>query len=218
LSANIERTGAGFDPQRLLDVQRKTFAAVREIAATFRPGMLEDDAYEFAKRRLLELGFAKNWHRPYVRFGANTTLIYGMPSVPGTRLGENDLFFLDVGTVMDGYEGDAGETFVVGREPRYSKCAEDSRRLWREVRDAWSERKLTGPALYGFARDGAERLGWALNPDWAGHRISDFPHHAYYKGSLAEAELCPAPGIWVLEIHLCDPKGAFGAFHEDLLT
>jgi hypothetical protein len=97
------------------------------------------------------------------------------------------------------------------------RCAQAARTVWQRAKEAWREQRLSGPALYGFASRETARLGFSLNPDWAGHRVADFPHHAYYKGSLAKAELCPAPGIWILEIHLCHPSGAYGAFYEDSL-
>jgi Metallopeptidase family M24 len=214
-----ERSAAGFDARRLREVQAKTIQAMHGIAREFRPGMLEDEALELTARRLQELGFKKNWHRPYVRFGRNTCLIYGKASVPDTRLQAQDIFFLDIGTVMDGYEGDAGDTYVIGGGPsKMQSCADAARTLWHTVRDAWQQRKLAGPALYQFAQAEALRMGWTLNMDWDGHRVADFPHHAYYKGSLAAADLVPAPDIWILEIHLCDPDGNFGAFYEDLLS
>jgi methionine aminopeptidase len=214
-----ERAAGDFDALKLREVQTKTIQAMHGIAGTFRPGMLEEEALELTARRLQELGFKKNWHKPYVRFGPNTCLIYGKASIPETRLREDDIFFLDIGTVMDGYEGDAGDTFVIGGGgSKMQACADAARTLWKTVRDAWQQRKLSGPQLYEFAEGEARRMGWTLNVDWDGHRVADFPHHAYYKGSLAQADLVPAPGIWILEIHLCDPEGNFGAFYEDLLT
>jgi hypothetical protein len=214
-----ERTAEDFDAAQLRAVQAKTIAAMHGIARELRPGMFEEEALELTARRLFELGFKKNWHRPYVRFGRNTCLIYGKASVPDTRLQEQDIFFLDIGTVMDGYEGDAGDTYVIGGGVKMQSCADAARTLWKTARDAWHKDKLAGPELYQFAQAEALRMGWTLNMDWDGHRVADFPHHAYYKGSLAQAEeLVPAPDIWILEIHLCDPDGQFGAFYEDLLS
>jgi hypothetical protein len=214
-----EKTGEGFDAAKLRSVQAKTIEAMRGIASELRPGMLEEEALALTAQRLQELGFKKNWHKPYVRFGPNTCLIYGKASIPETRLRENDIFFLDIGTVMDGYEGDAGDTYVIGDgcSSKMQSCADAARTLWHTVRDTWQQHELAGPALYQFAQAEARRMGWTLNMDWDGHRVADFPHHAYYKGSLAGTDLVPAPDIWVLEIHLCDPDGEFGAFYEDLL-
>ena len=57
----------------------------------------------------------------------------------------------------------------------------------------------------------------AHGEDLPGHRVSDFPHAAIYTGSLAEFEASPSAMRWILEIHVRDPKGRFGAFFEDML-
>jgi hypothetical protein len=60
-------------------------------------------------------------------------------------------------------------------------------------------------------------MGWVLNFDLPGHRVSDFPHAAIYTGSLADFDANPSAMRWILEIHIRDPKGCFGAFFEDML-
>jgi hypothetical protein len=85
------------------------------------------------------------------------------------------------------------------------------------VRAKWRDEKLTGEALYEFAESEASALGWALNLDLSGHRISDFPHAAIYEGPLAEIPFHPAPLLWVLEIHIRHPEHPYGAFFEDML-
>ncbi len=57
----------------------------------------------------------------------------------------------------------------------------------------------------------------SLNFDLPGHRVSDFPHAAIHTGSLADFDASPSAMRWILEIHIRDPKGAFGAFFEDML-
>jgi Xaa-Pro aminopeptidase len=212
-----EKTGEKFQLSSLLRVQEQTWDALRQIAAEIRPGMLEEEAYELAKKKLIELGFSKSWHRPYVRFGTNSVLMYGKPSQPGVRLGEDDLFYLDIGPVKEGYEGDAGDTFVTGQNPRMRKCIEDTRKLFQEMKRQWKAEGLTGKDLYSYGESEARKLGWVLNTEWNGHRVADFPHQIYFKGNLCDMEFTPSPGVWILEVHLCDPEGGFGAFFEDLL-
>jgi methionyl aminopeptidase len=53
--------------------------------------------------------------------------------------------------------------------------------------------------------------------DLSGHRLSDFPHSAIYDGPMAEVDVVPKPGLWVLEIAILSPERTFGAFYEDLL-
>lgn len=60
-------------------------------------------------------------------------------------------------------------------------------------------------------------MGRVLNPDLPGHRVSDFPHAAIHTGSLSDYPDHPSSMRWILEIHLNDPQGRFGAFFEDML-
>ena len=68
-----------------------------------------------------------------------------------------------------------------------------------------------------YAEEAAAGLGWKLNFDLSGHRLSDFPHSAHYDGGLADVPFRPNPNLWVLEIAIAHPDGTFGAFYEDLL-
>lgn len=60
-------------------------------------------------------------------------------------------------------------------------------------------------------------MGWRLNLDLSGHRLSDFPHSAFFKGGVAEAPFAPSPELWVLEMHIRHRTRPFGAFYEDML-
>ena len=61
-------------------------------------------------------------------------------------------------------------------------------------------------------------MGWELNMDLSGHRISEFPHEAHYAGSMADLDFTPSAGpLWVLEIHIRHPTEKYGAFYEDML-
>jgi len=198
-------------------VRERTRNAIHEIAARVKPGMVEEDAVEMAKDLLAELDMLKGWHDVYVRFGPNTLKTFGAPSEPGVVLGEDDIFFIDIGPVWKDWEGDGGDTFVVGRQADMERCAADARKLFHIVRRKWASTGLNGKALYAFAVDEARKLGWELNMDLSGHRISDFPHEVIYPGPLAEVEFRPNPLRWVLEIHIRDPGMRFGAFFEDML-
>jgi methionyl aminopeptidase len=214
---DIEATSTGFSAEKQMDVRARTHRALHEIAAKIAPGMVEEDAVEMAREHLGTMGMRKGWHRVIVRFGPNTTKDFLAESEPGVVLGEEDIFFLDIGPVYEGTEGDAGETFVLGADPEHLKAKHDVRALWEDVRALWFEKGLTGSELYDYATKSAEERGWRLNLDLSGHRLDEFPHEAHYDGSLADAALRPKPNIWVLEIAIAHPSGAFGAFYEDLL-
>jgi len=152
-----------------------------------------------------------------VRFGPNTTKDFEAKSEPGVVLGEQDIFFIDIGPIYGDTEGDAGETFVFGDDPEHHKAKHDVGALWDDVRNLWRDKGLTGPELYEYAIKSADERGWQLNLDLSGHRLSEFPHEAHYDGSLADADLYPKPNLWVLEMAIRHPTRQFGAFYEDLL-
>jgi Xaa-Pro aminopeptidase len=213
----LEAIGDNFSVAKQLDVRARTHAALRQIAANIRPGMLEEDATAMARDVLGTMNMGKGWHRVIVRFGPNTTKDFEAKSEPGVVLGEEDIFFIDIGPIYGDIEGDAGETFVFGDDPEHHRAKHDVRALWDDVRNMWRDKGLTGPQLYDYATKTAEERGWQLNLDLSGHRLSEFPHEAHYDGSLADAGVHPKANLWVLEIAIRHPTRPFGAFYEDLL-
>lgn len=63
-----------------------------------------------------------------------------------------------------------------------------------------------------------EAVGWQLNLDIKGHRVSDFPHAIHRGGDLGDFEHYPNAGLWILEIQIAHPSKPYGAFYEDLLA
>lgn len=212
-----ERVGPGFSVDGMLLARQKTRQAITDIARRIEPGMVEEDAVAMAKTVLIDAGLQLSWHPTRVRFGINTIKPMKQASVPGVVLQENDIFFLDIAPRVEAWEGDGGASFVVGHQAEYERCARDAEALFHEVRGAWSKDKLTGQKLYAFADKMARSMGWELNFDLPGHRISEFPHAAIHTGSLADFELSPTAMRWILEIHVRDPQHRFGAFFEDML-
>jgi hypothetical protein len=212
-----ERVGPAFSVDGMLLARNKTREAIRNIAAQVRPGMLEEDAVAMAKRTLAAAGLELSWHPTRVRFGRNTLKPMRQPSEPGVVLGENDLFFIDIAPRFDAWEGDGGASFVVGEHVEYARCAHDAEALFHDVRTKWLCDGVSGQALYAYADEVAQRMGWTLNFDLPGHRVSDFPHAAIHTGALADFEATPSAMRWILEIHLRDPQQRFGAFFEDML-
>jgi Xaa-Pro aminopeptidase len=212
-----EATGAKFSLASMQYARSQSWDAVKRIAAGIRPGMTEKQACAHAADVLAQGGMDRIWHPAIVRFGAGTLKTFKEQSDPARALGQNDIFFIDIGPVWDGHEGDAGDTFVVGDDPEMQACAEAARILWREVDQHWRSTGASGAALYAFAAARAAALGWRLNLDIKGHRVCDFPHAIYRAGSLGDFGLCPNTGLWVLEIQIAHPSRAFGAFYEDIL-
>lgn len=198
--------------------REKTWAALHGIRARMRPGISEDEAKAAALDVFRELGYERLWHPVLIRIGANTTKTYRQRSDPNVRLGENDSYFIDLGLVFDGHEGDVGDTFVVGHAPQRQACADAARVLFDEVAAAWRSQGLSGQALYAFAGERAEAMGWRFNHAIKGHRVSDFPHSIHQGGDLGDLEASPSSGLWILEIQIAHPTEPFGAFYEDLLS
>lgn len=215
--ASLEAVGPAFVKETMLEMRGRTRAAIHAIAAACKPGMVEEEAVQMARDLLAEGDMVRGWHDVYVRFGSNTLKTFGAESDPGVVLKENDIFFIDIGPVWGETEGDGGDSFVVGTDAGMEKCAADAKALFHTVRRKWASTGLSGKALYEFAIEEAKALGWELNMDLSGHRISDFPHEAIYPGPLAEVGFKPSPLIWVLEIHIRHPEGLYGAFFEDML-
>jgi methionyl aminopeptidase len=213
----LEATGDGYSVEKLLAMRLRTREAVDDIAARIGPGMVEEEARAMARTLLAERGMRRGWHHILVRFGTNTTKDFMEASDRGVVLGADDIFFVDIGPIHDGTEGDAGDTFVVGADPDHLRARSDVRAIWADVRDVWCKERLTGRRLYDHAAATASERGWKLNLDLSGHRLSDYPHSAHYAGPLAEVDIVPSPDLWVLEIAIVHPERPFGAFYEDLL-
>ncbi|WP_109124183.1 M24 family metallopeptidase [Dyella sp. C11] len=212
-----EAVGTRFDPRHMLHARERTWAAVQGIRERMRPGITEEEAKAEAAEVFRALGFERLWHPVIIRIGPNTTKTYRERSEP-VRLGENDIYFIDLGLVFEGHEGDAGDTFVIGHAPEQQACADAARELFRVTADAWRQQGLTGEALYAFAEQQAEAMGWRLNHEIKGHRVSDFPHSVHKAGDLGEYGDNPSSGLWILEIQIAHPTEPYGAFYEDLLT
>ena len=215
----LEKTGTNFSNDALMDARKNTKEAISLIARSIKPGMLEEDARQMAKETLERLGSTKGWHKILIRFGPNTIKNFEDPSERGVKLGNGDLFFVDIGPVWGDTEGDGGETFVVGEspDPDMKRCAEDVKKIFHVVRNQWLQSGMTGKELYDFAFKAAADLGWILNMELTGHRLSEFPHSAYYDGTLAAVSIRPKPNLWVLEVQVRHPTKPIGGFFEDLL-
>jgi Xaa-Pro aminopeptidase len=214
----LEKTGPNFSHEALMAARKNTKEAIALIAGAIKPGMLEEEARQMAKETLDRLGSQKGWHKILVRFGANTTKNFEDPSERGVRLGNDDIFFIDIGPVWGDTEGDGGETFVVGSsDSDMKRCTTDVKRIFHVVRKQWLESGMTGKELYDFAFKAAADMGWILNMELTGHRLSEFPHSAYYDGTLAAVSIRPSPNLWVLEVQVKHPSKPFGGFFEDLL-
>lgn len=231
----IEKVGVPFLGERLLDAQLKTIQVCQEIKSKIEVGMTEVQACKMALDCFKNHGVTKHWHRPTIRLGRGTTLSFFDPIQTEYRLEENTPFYIDLGPVWPGetpsdlgveYEGDYGDTYVLGQFPEAQHCAEVARSLFYETKNLWRNswlnspdvEKFSGKALYQHLKKRANELGYLLIEGVAGHRIGDFPHQRHSKEQLANIDFIPNPHLWVLEIHIVEPQRRFGAFFEDILA
>jgi hypothetical protein len=111
---NYEAVGPRFSLPAMLESRTQAMNTVQRIAQGIRPGMSEGAACAHAERTILQMGAEKLWHRTIARFGEATLKTFYQSSDAARTLAENDIFFVDIGPVWNGHEGDAGDTFAVG--------------------------------------------------------------------------------------------------------
>lgn len=213
----IEKSNVAGIEEKLTESRALTWAAVSKIAEQIKPGMTELEAIRMGQKTLADLGCKKFWHRCHIRFGQGTVCSFD-DEYADHVLGKDDIFYIDIGPIWNGIEGDAGTTFVTGTNQEFVRCKTDVKLIFTQVAEAWRNQKLTGIDLYRFAERTAKDRGWELAPSYVrGHRLSEFPHSFHSEAMLDSIDFCPQPQRWMLEIHICDPDRRFGAFHEDLL-
>lgn len=212
-----EQVGTAFSIDLMRVAQQQSWAALAQIAAAIKPGMTEAVARQLAKDILQQSGVERLWHPVIIRFGVNTCKIYSEPSEKDTVLQENDIYFIDLGPVYQGHEGDVGATFAVGDNTAQKYCAAAAEELFWRVRQHWLQHDCSGSELYQYAEQQAAVLGYELNLAIKGHRVCDYPHKLYAGGNLGDFSGTPRAGVWVLEIQIKHPTLAIGAFYEDVL-
>lgn len=216
-SSGKEAVGERYTLESMRHAQRMTWQAIEQIARVISPGMRESEAQLRGKQILAELGMDRIWHPLLIRFGANTLKTFKQRSDGDPELGDEDIFFIDMGVVWQGHEGDAGATFTTGSDPQMIACASAAKELFNRVESFWRSERVSGVDLYNFAAAQAQAMGWTLNLDIKGHRVSDFPHAIHRGGDLGDLDQYPNTGLWILEIQIAHPERPFGAFYEDLL-
>jgi Xaa-Pro aminopeptidase len=213
----IQDQGAGFNYEKFHLARATAVELTYELATLIRPGMQEADAHQIFQKLLAPRDISKQWHPPKIRFGPNTVKAFREPS-DHYILQDEDIYFIDIGPVIDGHEADYGETFVLGDIYQHKLISEASRTIFTEVAARWRAQGANGPELYRFAQERARARSLSLNFSNSGHRIGDFPHLVHFKGKLPECTDQLVADAWILEIHLINGDGKFGAFFEDVLT
>jgi Xaa-Pro aminopeptidase len=214
-----EQVKDGFDLDQFLSGQKRAWQLLEELKTQIQPGMTEAQAHQIYSALQEKSGAQKYWHPAKIRFGVNTLHSFSEPSNPDVVLQANDIFFVDIGPIYNGYEGDVGRTFQVGEWPQAKRVIESCELIFHKVAEKFKTQQLKGAELYVYAESLAREQGYELVGDGAqGHRIGDFPHAIHYRGSLKGFDRTPSPHRWILEIQLRDHASQIGAFYEDLLN
>lgn len=215
---NLEQVGEKFSEHEMDHCQEKSWQLLHALAEKIKPGMSEEEAHVISNELFASFQSEKKWHPSKIRFGKNTVKTFREVSDPTIRLQENDIFFLDLGPIFNGHEGDVGKTFVLGKLPAAEKLIAVGEEIFGKVRNRWKETGESGAQLYAYASGLAKEYGYELSlTSGSGHRISDFPHAIYHKGALREFEHTPQAYRWILEIQLRDHANQIGTFFEDIL-
>lgn len=215
---NEEAVGADFNIEQLVSAQASAWKLLNQLANEIKPGMTEIEASLIYKDLQLRSGAEKYWHPPKIRFSKNTLCAFRDPSDAEVVLQENDIYFLDLGPIYQGYEGDVGKTFTIGKSEPARKVIECCENLFFELKNKFLSEGLSGQDLYALAETRANEMGYELVGNGAeGHRISEFPHALHFRGSLKSLKRRPISNRWILEVQLRDLKNRIGAFYEDIL-
>ena len=216
-----EQTGDKFNLKTYFQARTACIEVVGKISRNVVPGMNEADGQELIKSEFAKIGVTKFWHPSKFRVGIETLKTFRDVPDQNVKLKPYDMFFLDVGPVIDHHEADYGETFVLNpldiKSEKYLELAKKAEIIWEETANEWKTNKLSGAELFKYAERLALSLECILNPMMAGHRLGDFPHALFSKDRLFEMDFAPAENLWVLEIHIRSPQLERGAFFEDIL-
>jgi Xaa-Pro aminopeptidase len=219
--------------EKLLNAQYisvQLFKAIEEsdlIVAGKSEEQLTADVCDLALKRF---GIEKHWHKKIVRSGKNTLAIY--PDNPPNRIiDKNDILFIDLGPIVEGYEADIGRTYVLGQDPRKMRLRNDVEEAWYEIQE-WYQKQTTLKAsdLFRYALEKAEEFGWEFGGEIAGHIVGKYPHEQPPDPKSMELDIHPAnhndmflrdadgnKRHWILELQFIDRDNEMGAYFEQLL-
>ena len=195
------------------------------------PGKTEEQLNtEVCDLAFQKFGIEKHWHKKIVRSGINTLAIY--PDNPPNRvIHKDDILFIDLGPIVEGYEADIGRTYVVGKDPNKLKLKRDVESAWYEIREWYQQQtKLKASDLFNYAVLKAKRFAWEFGGEIAGHIVGKYPHEQPEDPKSLELDIHPDnhdniflldadgnPRHWILELQFIDKENEIGGYFEQLL-
>lgn len=179
---------------------------------------------------LKKFGIEQHWHKKIVRSGKNTLAIY--PGNPSNRIiDKEDILFIDLGPIVEGYEADIGRTYVLGNNPQKLKLKNDVEAAWYEIQEWYQQQtNVKASALFQYAVDKAKEKGWEFRGEIAGHIVGKYPHDQPADPKSLELDVHPSnhndmsltdangnKRHWILELQFVDKEKEIGAYFEQLL-
>ena len=175
-------------------------------------------------------GIEKHWHKKIVRTGKNTLAIYP-DNPPNSIIQEDDILFIDLGPIIDGYEADIGRTYVLGNNAKKIQLKNDVEKAWYEIQEWYRQQTIVkASALFQFAVEKAKESGWEFDGEIAGHIVGKYPHEQPIDPKSLELDIHPdnhndmflpdADGNqrhWILELQFVDKEDQIGGYFEQLL-
>ena len=219
--------------EKLLNAQNisiQFFKAIEENNLIVAGKSDEELNSEICDLALNRFGIEKHWHKKIVRTGKNTLATYPQ-NPPGRIIDRDDILFIDLGPVVDGYEADIGRTYVLGHDPQKLKLKRDVENAWYEIQKWYQQQtQLKASVLFQYVVDKAEEMGWESGGEIAGHIVGKYPHEQPADPQSLELDIHPenhndmflpdANGNkrhWILELQFIDRKNEIGGYFEQLL-
>lgn len=219
--------------EKLLHAQNisiQCFKAIEENNLIIAGKTEEQLNAEVCDLALKSFGIEKHWHKKIVRSGRNTLAVY-TDDPPNRIIRKDDILFIDLGPIVEGYEADIGRTYVLGDNPRKLKLKKDVEAAWYEIQQWYQQQTIVkASALFQYAADKAKELGWEFGGEIAGHIVGKFPHEQPADPKSLELDVHPlnhndmflldASGNnrhWILELQFIDRENEIGGYFEQLL-
>jgi methionyl aminopeptidase len=172
-----------FKSAREIEIMRRagriTALALSAVASAAKPGVATMELDEIAKRAIVKEGGVPAFKGLYgfpgnICLSVNSEVVHGIPGK--RRLKEGDIVSVDIGVLLEGYNGDAAITFPVGKiapeVERLLKVAEES--LRKGIEQAMPGNRL-GKISSAVQRH-AEAAGFSVVREYVGHGIGRRMH------------------------------------------
>jgi methionyl aminopeptidase len=153
--------------------------ALQAVGLAVQPGVSTMELDEVAREAIVKEGALPAFKGLYgfpgnICLSVNSEVVHGIPGK--RRLKEGDIISVDIGALVEGYNGDAARTFPVGRigeeEARLLQVTEES--LYKGLAEAKAGNRLG--AVSHAVQAHAEAAGFGVVRDYVGHGIGRKMH------------------------------------------